>query len=334
MRPQVVLLFNEPVNTEEPSEVGVIGEAEDIVSALESKGHAVESRPVSRQTLLPTLSELEDRRESVVVFNLCEGLNGHSHHEPLLAGLLELHRLRFTGSPSSTLSWALDKRVAKAILGFAGVRTPGAQAFCTAGSMDEIKEFALPAIVKPVREDGSLGITADSVVHTADELHARIRWVLETYRQPALVEGYLTGREFNMSILGEGDDARLLPVEEILFEGYSPGEPRLLSYDAKWRVGSHDDVRTIPKCPAAVDGNLRDAMESLALTTYQAFGCRDYARIDIRLDGGGTPHVLDVNPNPDISRVAGMALAVTQSGMSYEEFVDSVVEAAWNRTPY
>lgn len=327
----MVVLCNEPVNAEEPSEAGVLDEADDVATALQSLGHAVDLRRVSLQTLLSTLEELERRRDSAVVFNLCEGLNGHAHHEPLLAGLLELHGLRFTGSPSATLSWALNKRVAKAILRFAGVRTPDARVYASTPSPEEMAAIPFPSIVKPVREDGSLGINADSVVSTAEELAARISWVNNTYHQPALVEGYLPGREFNLSVVGEGSGATALPVGEIVFEGYLPDEPRLLSHDAKWKVGSHDDVRTVPVCPAGIDERLRSALEILALTAYQAFGCRDYGRIDARLDAHGIPFVIDVNPNPDVSQVAGMALAVKRSGVSYEEFVGTIVEAAWNR---
>lgn len=331
MTPRVVVLYNEPVNTHEPSEVGVLYEVEDVVTALGSVGREVESKRVSLGTLLTALEELRERRDTAVVFNLCEGLEGHAHHEPLLAGLLELHGLRFTGSPSAALSWALNKRVAKAILRFAGVRTPDARVCSAPPTDDEIQKISFPSIVKPVREDGSAGINAESVVTTASELCARVRWVTETYRQPALVESYLPGREFNVSVIGEGPGARLLPVGEIIYEGYLPGEPRLLTHDAKWHAGSRDDVRTIPVCPATVDKPLHSRLEALALTAYQAFGCRDYARIDVRLDARGTPFVIDVNPNPDVSRGAGLALAATKAGFSYEEFINSIVEAAWTR---
>jgi D-alanine-D-alanine ligase len=329
--PRVVVLYNDPVNDEEPSEVGVLGEVEDVVTAVQSLGRSVESVSISRETLAPVLASLEARREDTLVFNLCEGLNGQPKHEPLLAGLLEFHGIRFTGNASTTLSWALNKQVASAILRFSGVNTPESRVFRAAPDPAEVEGISFPVIVKPVREDGSLGITADAVVRTAPELRARVGWVLETYQQPALVERYLPGREFNLSVIGEGADACVLPVEEIVFKGYRPGEPRLLSHDAKWNTGSHDDVRTIPTCPALVDEELRTALASLALSAYGTFECRGYARIDTRLDTKGTPFVIDVNPNPDISRVAGLALAAKHAGFSYEEFVNTIMEAAWKR---
>ncbi|MCU0610968.1 MAG: hypothetical protein MUE60_04155 [Candidatus Eisenbacteria bacterium] len=331
MKPAVVVLFNEPMREHEPSEAGVVSEVEDVVAALESCGKSVESRSMSSGSLLSTLGGLAERRAGTVVFNLCEGLDGHSQWEPLLAGLLEIHGIRFTGNTATTLSWALDKRVATAILRAAGVPTLEGWVFQTASLADVPRTLPFPCIVKPVGEDGSMGITIESVVRNVEELRERVSWVVETYRQPALVERYLPGREFNMSVVGEGSGTRVLPAAEIVFEGYGAGEYRVLSHDAKWHVGSRDDLRTIPRCPASVDERLGTTLASLSLATYRAFGCRDYARIDIRLDGDGTAYVIDVNPNPDISRVAGLALAAAEAGFTYERLVNNMMETAWKR---
>jgi D-alanine-D-alanine ligase len=155
--------------------------------------------------------------------------------------------------------------------------------------------------------------------------------LLETYQQPVLAEIYLEGREFNVAVWGEGRWARPLPVSEIVFEGHESNEPRLVTHDAKWRPGSRDDRRTVPRCPAEVGEHIKVDLTTAALAAYRALECRDYARVDLRMDSKDKPHVLEVNPNPDIARHAGFARAVEASGDGYEDFLTRLVEWAWKR---
>jgi D-alanine-D-alanine ligase len=244
---------------------------------------------------------------------------------------LDLLGIRFTGNTAATLTVALDKRVAKGLLALAGVATPHGQVFRTVPRPEVARDVRYPVVVKPLREDASLGVTPASFVRDEEELRAQVARVVAEHGQPALAESYLPGREFNAAVLGEGKAARVLPLAEISFQGYAPGEARLVTHDAKWCSGSRDCTRTVPVCPADLDPSLRTRIEEAALASHRVFECRDYARVDIRLDGRGRPHVLEVNPNPDISRAAGLARAVLASGMSYEDFVEGVALQAWRR---
>jgi len=332
VKPRVAVLFNRPAEAADASETGVLDEVRDVREALQARGFSVDEVGIGPADLLATLFALAERRDDTVVFNLCEGLGGESRFEPVVAGLLELHGIRFTGSASAPLTCALDKRIAKALLFAAGIPTPGARVYRSVPKESAVRDLAFPLVVKPLREDASLGITAESFVRAADALVRRVAYVLETLKQPALAEVYLEGREFNVSVIGDGKRARVLPVAEITFEGYGDEEPRLVTHDAKWSAGSHDDRRTVPRCPADIGENLRTRLETVALSSHRALECRDYARHDMRLDAKGNPHVIDVNPNPDISRRAGLARSVAASGDTYEDLVERIVGWAWERS--
>lgn len=332
MNPRVVVLHNRPGAAAELSETGVLDEVRDVAAALEAEGHAVEAVGVDRSDLFAVMTRLAGARDETVVFNLCEGLEGEARHEPTVAGLLDLHGVRYTGNPAPVLTCALDKRITKAILFAAGIPTPGAQVFRAVPRPEVVRDMAFPVVVKPLREDASLGVTRESFVTDAETLCRRVAHVLETFHQPALAEVYLEGREFNVAVVGSGAKAKVLPVAEICFEGYAKGEPRLVTHEGKWAAGSEDDRRTVPRCPAEVGENLKVKLETVALASYRALECRDYARLDLRLDGRGRPQVLEVNPNPDISRSAGLARAVLASGDRYEAFLDRLVEGAWTRS--
>lgn len=331
VKPDVVVLHNLPVGGE-LSDAGVLREVQDVGAALRTQGFEVETLGVDRASLFDAVAGLARRREATAVFNLCEAIEGDARHEPVVAGLLELHGIRFTGNSAATLTCALDKRVTKAILFAAGIPTPGARVFRTPPAVDSVRDMAFPLVAKPVREDASLGIGADSFVRGPEELCRKVERLLDTFRQPVLAEIYLEGREFNVAVWGRGKGARSLPVSEIVFEGFAPQEPRLVTHDAKWREGSLDDRRTAPRCPAEVGEHVKVALETAALAAYRALECRDYARVDLRLDGKGNPNVLEVNPNPDIARRAGFARAVEVSGDRYEDFVARLVTWAWERT--
>lgn len=330
LKARVAVLHNRPTPGD-PADTGVLREAEDVHGALEVLGYASERVQVDRESLFRVLESLRSRRTDTVVFNLCEGLEGSARFECTVAGLLELFGLRFTGNPSLTLAHALDKRVTKAVLESVGVPTPTGRVYRGVPRADVIRDLPFPQVVKPLREDASIGVTRASYATTPQELLQRVSEIIEHHHQPALVERYLKGREFNVSVLGEGREARVLPLAEIEFLGFGQTEPRLVTHEAKWDEGSEADRRTAPRCPAEVDEPLASRLRDLALAAFRALECRDYARVDMRLDGRGRPHVLEVNPNPDIARSAGLARAVAASGETYEAFVGRCVEWAWAR---
>lgn len=271
-----------------------------------------------------------DRLRPDVVFNLVESLRGEARLEAAVAALLELSGLPFTGCDALACALSLDKPMARDVLRAAGVPVP-------AGRVLERGDEALdglrpPLIVKPSREDGSHGIGRDSVAADEAAARARAREVLACYGQPALVEEFVTGREFNVSLLGEGAAAEVLPLAEIDYSALPPGHPPLLTYEAKWNETSAAYRRT-PSVPAReLEPALDRAIRKAALAAYRALRLRDYGRVDLRLHPERGPLVLEVNANPDLSPGAGLARAAASGGIPYDDLVCRIVHAARARS--
>jgi D-alanine-D-alanine ligase len=276
--------------------------------------------------LVLTLSEISPK----FVFNLCEEINGKCELEMCVAGLLELMGIPYTGSDPFALGLALNKFHVKQVLRSAGIPTARSMVRYPGQRLAVPRGMRFPMMVKPSRQDGSLGINSNSVCHTAQELQKQIRYIHEAYEQEALVEEYLDGREFNISVVGDRNP-EVLAISEIDFSGLPEGEPKIVSYRAKWDEESPMYNCTVPICPANLTKRLENRIKDIAIRSYQCIGCRDYARIDMRTDSRGSIHVLEVNPNPDISPKAGFARAARAAGYSYSDIILRISEAAVER---
>jgi D-alanine-D-alanine ligase len=262
------------------------------------------------------------------IFNLCEEINGRSELEMSVAGLLELIGIPYTGSGPFALGLALNKFYVKQILRAASL--PAARGYLHPPGKKVRCRLRLPVIVKPVHEDASLGINAGSVCHDLAHLERQVCYIHDVYKQDALVEEYLDGREFNVSIMGDRDP-EVLAISEIDFSTMPEGEPRIVSYRAKWDEGSAVYIGTVPICPAEIPRRFENRIRDIALRSYKSVGCRDYGRVDMRSDSRGNIYVLEVNPNPDISPKAGFARAAGVAGFSYAEMVVRIVQFAMER---
>lgn len=285
--------------------------------------------------LVPVDGDLQQTRETLsalapdCAFNLCESLAGDARLESSVPILLELMALPFTGSPAEALSRALYKDRVKERLARAGVSTPPARVMSGA---DDAFDLAFPVIVKPAREDGSVGIDAASVVHDERALRDRVAMMVERFAQPCLVETYIEGRELNVALFGF-PNARVLPLQEIDFSALPPGAPRIVTYDAKWRVGSSDDLGTRPVILPSLPTGVAARVRRVAAAAFAAVGVRDYGRVDVRVDAHGAPHVVDVNPNCDLSPNAGFTRAASAVGLDHTALVRLLVRYALKRAP-
>jgi D-alanine-D-alanine ligase len=241
--------------------------------------------------------------------------------------VLELLGIPFTGSPPDALRHALHKDRVKRRLEEAGVPTPRAVVMTRASDPCDLP---LPAIVKPVREDGSVGISSKSVVYDVDALRARVHEIVTTLRQPCLVEQFIPGRELNVALFGY-PAARVLPLSEIDFSALPPSCPPIVCYEAKWCEGSVEDVGTRPVLHPQLPNNVAARVRRVAVDAFRAIGMRDYGRVDVRLGHNGVPYVIDVNPNCDLSPHAGMARAAAAVGMDYTALVKLLVRYALRR---
>ena len=260
-------------------------------------------------------------------FNLCESLGGDARLESAVPVLLELLGIAFTGSPPEVLSFALRKDRVKQRLEAAGIPTPAGRVVLRPG---EPCDLPFPLIVKPVREDGSVGISRGSVVHDQATLARAVEAVVTSLRQPCLVEQFIDGREFNVALLGH-PTPRVLPLSEIDFDGLPPDAPRIVSYEAKWSSGSVDDLGTVPVLHPTLPNGVAARVRRAAAEAFRAVGVRDYGRVDVRLGSNGVPYVIDVNPNCDLSPHAGMARAAAAVGIDYGSLAGLLVRYALRR---
>lgn len=263
-----------------------------------------------------------------IIFNWCEGLPGIEHSEWLVVKRLEILGFTFTGADSDSLALAHDKYRVKAIMDQERIPTPAWRVFHSPEPGDW---NIFPAIVKPINEHCSMGITQDSVVFNPMELKNRISFILDKYSQPALVEDFIDGREFHVAVLGN-ENLTVLPAAEMDFSFFGNIQDRLCTYDAKFIPGSEHYTKIETLLPAPLTNDEKENMESVCKKAYHALGCRDYARMDVRLRDN-VFYVLDVNPNADISIDASMACAAEAAGISYGQMGSLIVHMAAQRHP-
>ena len=295
----------------------ILATVEGAVGALEREHQVVALRVDAR--LLAALR----RGFFDVVLNLAEGLGDRPDTEHLIPAALEIAGIPCTGSPAFALDLCRDKVRTKQLLVGGGLPTPE---FVVVGA-DGVWPSAglpLPCIVKPAYEDASVGIEAASIVETQAALAERIGVVTHRYRQPALVERYVAGREINAAVLGAGAAAEVLPLSEILFiDGAAP----IVTFAAKWNPESVDFRGTPGVCPAQLPEAVGAEIRRLALAAFELTGCRDYARVDFRLDGD-RPLIIDVNPNPAIDAQAGFFRSARAAGLSYSQLLERILAMA------
>jgi D-alanine-D-alanine ligase len=306
---------------------------EDVVRVASALAHALTRGATLAEPLAVEGASLDfvgllERRRPDLVINLCESLAADARGEMLVPGLLELLGLPYTGSPALALGLALHKDKAKELLHARGISTPR---FAALETPEQLAACALPfpLIVKPSREDASVGVGFDSVVHERAGLERAVRAVWATFHQPALVEQYIEGREVYVPLLGNAP-RRALPLTEIAFGKAFEGRPNIVTYAAKWEEDS-------PVCvdSPAVRCHLPDELHARAVDcargAFEALGCRDYGRVDLRITPAGQPYVIDINPNCDLSPTAGYAKAAAAAGMDYRALAESLVEVALER---
>ncbi|MEJ2081390.1 MAG: GNAT family N-acetyltransferase [Acidobacteriota bacterium] len=339
MRPaEVLILFNVPAT--EPmgegrhfreSDSGVLDEAKAVEKALEKLD--VPFRKVGVSGLEEVVSAVSGGREWLVV-NLVENLDGSAAGACEVPTVCRALGRQFTGNDTHCLGLTLDKNLAKWALESQGVRTPPWLFLPVGTEVISHPGLHFPVIVKPISADASEGIDAASVVdRPGTRLADAVRRIHESLGQGALVEEFVEGREFNISLIQRGSALEVLPPAEIQFVDFPADRPRIVDYAAKWLPQTFEYRNTVRKIPADLADSLAEEIQSISLAAWGAVGCRDYARVDLRLDAHGLPYVLEVNANPDISPDGGFAAALSAAGMDHVQFLSILLENGSTRRP-
>ncbi len=322
-----VLLLHNIDPSWDPSDIDLAyQEVARLESVLHTEGHPVNNVPVHDSDLRSRLSCHEP--DEYIVFNWCEDIPGVPHSEALAAGMLEEMHFTYSGSTPEVLHSCWDKQGVKRLLEMAGVPTPIWRMYDSPAINDW---HCFPAIVKPSREHCSYGLTSDAVVMSKEELKERIAYILDVFRQPAIVEDFIDGRELHVSLWGNGR-IEMLPPAEMDFTAFDDVRDRLCTYDSKFKPGSTHYVKIGLQLPALLNETEYERLKHTSILAYKTTGCRDYARLDIRIRDG-VFYVLDVNPNSDITADASMACAAEVAGYSYGEMISRIVNLAARRHP-
>lgn len=298
-------------------------DAEETIDAiggvLESEGHQVVKLGGG-----PGLIDRLKQTPVDIVFNIAEGLHGRNR-EAHIPALLEFLNIPYTGSDPLTLSATLDKSVAKRIVLSDGIPTPR---FRKVRQMEDLRDLdlAYPLFVKLCEEGSSKGVRLDSRVADRPALEKKVRWLLDAYGPPVLVEEYVGGPEFTVGVLGN-ESPSVLGVMQVEIKGLPP-EQAIYSLEVKreW------EERVVYHCPARIDETLRSRVEEVALRSYRVLDCRDVSRVDLRLGADGVPYFLEINPLPGLSPVYGdLPIMARRMGWAYDRLVKTIFQHALRR---
>ncbi len=295
-----------------PSTIDVIAEA------ISSQGFSVE-RIGNASQLLERIKTLDVD----IVFNISEGLMGRNR-ESQVPLLLEMAGIPFVGADALTLGMTLDKLIAKKIFVAEKIPTPKFFEIRTTDNGILNGHLHFPLFVKPRFEGSSKGLTDASRVENMVELFRQAEHILNSYKQPALVEEFISGEEFTVAIIGN-DTPEAFPAVQIQIDG-------TLQLGERFYTNAHISSGTLEYiCPAPIDTRMQKTLAELALKTYQAVECRDFGRVDFRVDHNGNPYVLEINPLPSLSTEDVFMLVAKAVGISYEEIIGRILSSACKR---
>lgn len=267
------------------------------------------------------------------VFNIAEGLYG-VNREGHVPAICEFLGIPCHASDPLTLSLSLHKGRSKEVFAYHGVPTAP---FIIANSRADARNVNLPfpLFAKPALEGSSKGITARSFCANRAKLVSVVGDLLDVYQEPVLIETYLPGQEFTVAILGNGKEARPLPIVSMNFDELPHGAPPIYGFEAKWLWDTPDRPLNLFQCPARIPKDLARRIRAAALSAYRVLGCRDWGRVDVRCDAAGEPMVVEVNPLPGIlpnpSDNSCFPKAARAAGMSYDSLIQTVADIAWRR---
>jgi D-alanine-D-alanine ligase len=334
---RVALLYNAYTDSQpdEKSDTGSVHYLRQMIRGI-ARGlrrlrHEVVVLPLAGD--LSVLQRKLNRLRPDVVFNQYDDVVHGALYEMRVAAFIRMLGYPMTGSPALGLGLSRYKYMSLSLLKGAGLPVPPSTALVERLSDVDEHKWVFPLIVHAAQEHAGIGLDRDSVVQTKTALKEKAREILRTYKQPALVQHFLRGREFNVGLLG-GRKIQVLPLAEVDYSQLPKKIPPIMSYAAKWVETSVEYQRTNVICPARVDASLTALISKTAAKAFRAVGGWGYGRVDIRLDEDGQPVILEVNCNPCLDSGMGLARSAEQAGIDYPHMLQTIVKAAFDGPPY
>lgn len=327
----IAVLFNKPADrfSEDLSHVAAEDDTElsarEVALALEEYDADVTLVPITEHSIEETVNSLD----ADLIFNLIEWTGVDTQYAIETYDKMDARGLLYTGATKKSYLDSDDKRVIKTLIDEAGLPTAQWQAFTT-GDEPIREDLVYPMLVKVSMEHSSVGIEMDSIVQTAEELRTVVKKRIEEYDQPVFAETFLTGREFQVTLLETADGLNVLPPAEVVYKN-SAGVP-LLTYESRWDE-HHSDYSSSTVEVARLTPELLQELTDMCRSAFTKIGFRDYARFDIRCDGKGNPYFLELNSNPGLGddEEYAMTLSYKAVGMRFADFVWEIVQAALRR---
>jgi D-alanine-D-alanine ligase len=334
----VVLIYNSYAGStpETPEDQGSTAELRSFIRSL---ARIMRVKLNHRVTVLPLSTDLMGfqrrltRLNPDVVFNQYDDVVHSAIYEMRVAALVRMMGFPLTGSHALALGLCRYKYMAVSLLQGLGIPVPPDSRLIERISDLSNYRWRFPMIVHPAQEHAGVGIARDSVVFTVKDLRAKVREVLYEFKQPAMVQRFLPGREFNIGIVG-GLKPRVMPFAEVNYSALPDDIPPIMSYAAKWMSNTVEFKKISVTCPSEVDPALGSKLRSLTINAFRAIGGWGYGRVDIRLDKDGEPHVLEVNCNPCLEEDVALARSAKAGGMDYPALIQAILDAALERQPF
>lgn len=311
------IIYNKPGEDALPDELDVLVQVEYVTENLKLLGIESYSRGISAAFMDEIATVAEEKPG--FVFNLVESINNKGELNYFIPAMLNMHSIPYSGNPLEAMFLTTSKTLMGDILNKEGIRTP----LSFPPSRHEMLEEGKTYIIKPVWEDGSLGITGESVFTVDKETAGRISVYDDSHW---IIQEYIDGREFNISVIAGPDGPQVMPPAEIVFRNNWGDRPHIVDFKAKWDEQSFEYVNTVREFPGdRLDRTLAGEINEIVLRCWHLFGLRGYARVDMRIDNLNRPFVIEVNANPCLSPDSGLVAATTEAGLSFKDVLERII---------
>ena len=311
------IIYNEPGNGALADELDVLDQVDQIEEHLKILGIDVYRKGITAR-FMDEIATLESEKPDFV-FNLVESINNKGELNYFIPALLNLYSIPYSGNPLEAMFITSNKTLASRAMKDAGIKNPASYL----PSQYKLLKPGGSYIVKPIWEDGSLGITGESVFECKPGFEKKLQGLDDAHW---FIEDFIDGREFNMSVLAGKDGAEVLPPAEIVFVNYNENKPRIVDFKAKWEMDSFEYINTVREFPGKnLNGQLEKNLKDSALACWYLFGLKGYARVDARIDSNENVYVIEINANPCISPDGGFVAATKEAGYPFIDVIQRII---------